>query len=81
MLTREDKEWIGQAIAASEDRIHNRIKDGALSDLRKDVEKGFKTVQDELGSLGEALGRVKEQVGEISVMNENLQALREHAGI
>lgn len=38
-------------------------------------------IVDRLDDLGESLGRVEIQTAEIPVMNENIQALRDHAGI
>ena len=38
-------------------------------------------ITERLDDLGEALGRVESQTAEIPVMNENIQALRDHAGI
>lgn len=88
MLTREDKEWIVQAIAqsgerleerlteeiaASEDRVYTRIKDGALSELRQDMDRGFRGIRQELGEMiGQVGARVDQVDGELKAFREEV---------
>ena len=83
-LTPEDLNQIEKLIAASEERVYRRIKDNALSEIigRLDtVDETLDTMDETLAGMGEALGRVERQVAEIPVMNENIDAIRNHLGI
>ena len=81
-LTNDDKRWIANEIAASEDRSYRRIKDGALSELRGEIRTEMGELRTELGEMiGEVGRQVDHLEGEMRVMNENVSSIREHLGI
>jgi len=90
-LTKEDLKRIGDLIVASEERVYSRIKDKALSEITKrldSISEDLGTMAEDLDSISEDLGTMAEDVakitvieGEIRLMDENIQALRDHAGI
>lgn len=64
----------------SANELYKRIENGALGEIRKDIA----TLRDGIASMKVDLAYVKDRVAgseEIAVINENIQALRDHAGI
>ncbi|MDE2975555.1 MAG: hypothetical protein OXU64_12690 [Gemmatimonadota bacterium] len=76
-LTKEDLKRIGDLIVASEERVYSRIKDKALSEITKRLD----SISEDLGTMAEDVAKITVIEGEIRLMDENIQALRDHAGI
>ena len=78
LLTSQDKEWMRDLMVASEERVYNRIRDGALSDLKQE----FGEMKQEFGEMiGEVGRRVDDLGNEIRVMNDDVAAIRNHLDI
>lgn len=76
-LTPEDREWIRREMAASEERVYSRIKDGA-GDLRRDMEDGFGSLRQELGEMiGQVGARVDQVDAEMKAFRQDFNDFRE----
>ena len=90
-VTKEDLKRIGDLIAASEERVYRRIKDNALGEITKRLDsmaedlgtmaEGLDSISEDLGTMAEDVAKITVIEGEIRLMDENIQALRDHAGI
>ena len=50
-------------MTASEERTYRRIKDGALTELCKEMQEGFAEVNGRIDSMGKDLAKVMERTG------------------
>ncbi len=80
-LTKEALKQIGdlmdERIAASEERVYRRIKDNALGEVTKRLD----GIDRRLDSMAEDVAKIPQIESELRLMNGNIQALRDHAGI
>lgn len=79
-LTSEDRRWVEDAMRSSEERTYKRIKEGALSELRKDMDAGFASVNGRIDGVAEDVAKIPVIEGELREMNGSLQAIRDHLG-
>ena len=76
-LTANDRKWIQELlrseITKSENRVVKKLETNSLGDMKRDI-------ADLKGDMAYVKARVAGSE-EIAVMNENIRALRDHAGI
>lgn len=74
------QEGMQSEIVKSEDRLVEKLEANSLGDLKREVAE----LKEDMADLKTDMAYVKARVAgseEIAVINENIQALREHAGI
>ena len=69
MLTNEDRAWIRSEMARSEERVHTRIRDGALSELRQNMDEKHRELGEMIGDVGR---RVDQVDGEMKAFREEV---------
>ncbi len=68
---------INRVIEKIADAVYKKLDENALGDIRDRLD----GMDDRLDSMAEDLTKVMERTEEIPVINQNIAALREHAGI
>ena len=85
-MTNEDVKRIANAVCerfksnpplAIADAVYQKLDENALSDIRGRLDR----MDVKIDSMAEDLTKVMERTEEIPLINENIAALREHAGI
>ena len=76
-LTTEDRAWIQDLIAASEERSYRRIRDGAVSGLRSEMRDGFASLQECMDGMAEEVAKIPAIEGEVRHVNRRLAGIEE----
>ena len=66
------------------DAVYKKLDENALTGIRDRldvIDDRLDSMNENIESMGEDLGKVMDRTNEIAIMNENIQALRNHAGI
>ena len=84
VLRKAVRDVIQEEIAASEDRIYDRLKTGALSkvnDRLGGIDGRLGGIEKDIESMAEDVAKIPLIESEVRQINENLVVLRDHAGI
>ena len=71
------REEVRGHIREEQDRFYERLKNNALSDINQRLD----GMDAKIDSMAEDVARIPAIEGEIRLINQNITALREHAGI
>ena len=83
-LTPEDRKWIRNEMAASEERVYTRIKKNALGEVtgRLDgIDKRLDGMDETISSMAEDVAKMPVIEAEIRLVNQNVEAIRDYHGI